>query len=61
VVLDHPSSAGQGAIAHVIESTEVRLIFEISGGDDFSDAPRPVASEVKGFPWITGSPPDGDR
>jgi len=38
-------------IAHVIESTEVRMIFEISGDDDFSDTPRPLAAPAKGFPW----------
>jgi len=38
-------------IAHVIESTEIRMIFEIRGDDDFSDAPRPLGAEEQGFPW----------
>lgn len=41
-------------IAEVIESTDVRMIFEISGDDDFSDTPRPVAPPGKGFPWNAG-------
>ena len=38
-------------IAHVIERTEIRLIFAIDGDDDFSGAPRPLPVEAKGFPW----------
>jgi hypothetical protein len=37
----------------VIESTEIRMVFEVSGDDDFSDAPTPVPTRLKGFPWIS--------
>lgn len=41
-------------IAEVIESTEIRVVFEIAGDDDFSAAPRAVADSAKGFPWSAG-------
>jgi hypothetical protein len=45
-------------IAEVIESTEIRIVFEIAGDDDFTGAPRPVPSEVRGFPWTATGPAD---
>ena len=42
-------------IVHVIESTEIRMVFDIRGDDDFSNVPCPVPRDRKGFPWSEGT------
>jgi hypothetical protein len=40
-------------IAEVCESTEIRLIFEITDDDDFEADPSPTMPGIRGYPWLT--------
>jgi hypothetical protein len=44
-------AARHDRIHAVIESTEIRVFFEVEGDDDFAAAPQPVAPDARGYPW----------